>query len=90
MSLLLWHPPGREAYPSDIFYLHSRLLERAAKLNIRTHMRAAAGQARDELEAAPGVLKYIVNGKLILAGKDSSTHIKQAAYFLGPTHQAGR
>jgi F-type H+-transporting ATPase subunit alpha len=36
MSLLLRRPPGREAYPGDVFYLHSRLLERAAKLN-ETH-----------------------------------------------------
>ena len=33
MSLLLRRPPGREAFPGDVFYLHSRLLERAAKLN---------------------------------------------------------
>jgi F-type H+-transporting ATPase subunit alpha len=33
MSLLLRRPPGREAYPGDVFYLHSRLLERAAKMN---------------------------------------------------------
>lgn len=33
MSLLLRRPPGREAYPGDVFYLHSRLLERAAKVN---------------------------------------------------------
>ena len=33
MSLLLRRPPGREAYPGDVFYLHSRLLESAAKLN---------------------------------------------------------
>ena len=33
MSLLLRRPPGREAYPGDVFYLHSRLLGRAAKMN---------------------------------------------------------
>ena len=33
MSLLLRRPPGREAYPGDVFYLHSRLLERETKLN---------------------------------------------------------
>merc|ERR1712080_573998 len=37
MSLLLRRPPGREAYPGDVFYLHSRLLERAAKMNLATH-----------------------------------------------------
>lgn len=34
MSLLLRRPPGREAYPGDVFYLHSRLLERAAKMSV--------------------------------------------------------
>ena len=33
MSLVLRRPPGREAYPGDVFYLHSRLLERAAKMS---------------------------------------------------------
>merc|ERR1740117_650670 len=37
MSLLLRRPPGREAYPGDVFYLHSRLLERAAKMNEESH-----------------------------------------------------
>jgi len=37
MSLLLRRPPGREAYPGDVFYLHSRLLERAAKMSKKTH-----------------------------------------------------
>jgi len=37
MSLLLRRPPGREAYPGDVFYLHSRLLERAAKMSAKTH-----------------------------------------------------
>ena len=40
MSLLLRRPPGREAYPGDVFYLHSRLLERAAKLNEDNKARA--------------------------------------------------
>jgi F-type H+-transporting ATPase subunit alpha len=37
MSLLLRRPPGREAYPGDVFYIHSRLLERAAKMSEETH-----------------------------------------------------
>jgi len=37
MSLLLRRPPGREAYPGDVFYLHSRLLERGAKMSEATH-----------------------------------------------------
>ena len=41
MSLLLRRPPGREAYPGDVFYLHSRLLERAAKLSDEQRRRLA-------------------------------------------------
>ena len=46
MSLLLRRPPGREAYPGDVFYLHSRLLERAAKLNEDNGARFADRPAR--------------------------------------------
>ncbi len=46
MSLLLRRPPGREAYPGDVFYLHSRLLERAVKLNDDARRRVDDGAAR--------------------------------------------
>ena len=45
MSLLLRRPPGREAYPGDVFYLHSRLLERAAKMSDGTRRRLVDGAA---------------------------------------------
>jgi F-type H+-transporting ATPase subunit alpha len=53
--LLLRRPPGREAYPGDVFYLHSRLLERAAKI----HTSDAIAQAMNDL---PESLKGIVKG----------------------------
>ena len=46
LSLLLRRPPGREAYPGDVFYLHSRLLERAAKLAEEWVVVAAGGEAK--------------------------------------------
>lgn len=46
ISLLLRRPPGREAYPGDIFYLHSRLLERAARVNADYVERATNGEVR--------------------------------------------
>ncbi len=55
VSLLLRRPPGREAYPGDVFYLHSRLLERAAKIN-------QSDEIAREMNDLPESLKDIVKG----------------------------
>ncbi len=54
VSLLLRRPPGREAYPGDVFYLHSRLLERAAKINAND---AIAKNMNDLPESIRGIVK---------------------------------
>jgi F-type H+-transporting ATPase subunit alpha len=54
VSLLLRRPPGREAYPGDVFYLHSRLLERAAKINANDNI---AQQMNDLPESIRGIVK---------------------------------
>lgn len=54
VSLLLKRPPGREAYPGDVFYLHSRLLERAAKIN---SMDAIAQNMNDLPDSLQGMVK---------------------------------
>ncbi|MFW5761168.1 MAG: F0F1 ATP synthase subunit alpha [Cyclobacteriaceae bacterium] len=51
VSLLLRRPPGREAYPGDIFYLHSRLLERAAKINENDNIAAQMNDLPDSLKS---------------------------------------
>ena len=73
MSLLLRRPPGREAYPGDVFYLHSRLLERAAKLNkdyggaSMTALPVIETQAGDVSAYIPTNVISITDGQLYLA-----------------------
>ncbi len=55
VSLLLRRPPGREAYPGDVFYLHSRLLERAAKVN-------ASDKVAREMNDLPESIRHMVKG----------------------------
>jgi F-type H+/Na+-transporting ATPase subunit alpha len=72
MSLLLRRPPGREAYPGDVFYLHSRLLERAAKLNEAhglgslTALPVIETQANDVSAYIPTNVISITDGQIFL------------------------
>jgi F-type H+/Na+-transporting ATPase subunit alpha len=74
LSLLLRRPPGREAYPGDIFYLHSRLLERAAKLDDKlgggslTAIPIIETQAGDITSYIPTNLISITDGQIYLDG----------------------
>merc|ERR1740139_686250 len=72
MSLLLRRPPGREAYPGDVFYLHSRLLERAAKMNAShgggslTALPVIETQAGDVSAYIPANVISITDGQIFL------------------------
>jgi F-type H+-transporting ATPase subunit alpha len=72
MSLLLRRPPGREAYPGDVFYLHSRLLERAAKMNDEngagslTALPVVETQANDVSAYIPTNVISITDGQIFL------------------------
>jgi F-type H+-transporting ATPase subunit alpha len=72
MSLLLRRPPGREAYPGDVFYLHSRLLERAAKMNVSqgggslTALPIIETQAGDVSAYIPTNVISITDGQIFL------------------------
>jgi F-type H+-transporting ATPase subunit alpha len=72
MSLLLRRPPGREAYPGDVFYLHSRLLERAAKMNDEygggslTALPVIETQASDVSAYIPTNVISITDGQIFL------------------------
>jgi len=75
MSLLLRRPPGREAFPGDVFYLHSRLLERAAKLNAEhgggslTAIPIVETQAGDVSAYIPTNIISITDGQIILSSE---------------------
>jgi F-type H+-transporting ATPase subunit alpha len=84
MSLLLRRPPGREAYPGDVFYLHSRLLERAAKLNEKngsgslTALPIIETQAGDVSAYIPTNVISITDGQIYLEAELFYAGVKPA------------
>jgi len=84
MSLLLRRPPGREAYPGDVFYLHSRLLERAAKLNEKlgggsmTALPIIETEAGDVSAYIPTNVISITDGQIFLSKDLFNSGIKPA------------
>ena len=84
MSLLLRRPPGREAYPGDVFYLHSRLLERAAKLNSSlgegsmTALPIVETQSGDVSAYIPTNVISITDGQLFLSADLFNAGIRPA------------
>ena len=80
MSLLLRRPPGREAYPGDVFYLHSRLLERAAKMN--DDMGAGSLTALPVIETQAGdVSAYIPTN--VISITDGQIFLETELFFKG-------
>ena len=84
MSLLLKRPPGREAYPGDVFYLHSRLLERAVKLNDQlgggsiTALPIIETQAGDVSAYIPTNVISITDGQIFLESNSFNAGIRPA------------
>jgi len=84
MSLLLRRPPGREAYPGDVFYLHSRLLERSAKLSPQygggslTGLPIIETQAGDVSAYVPTNVISITDGQIFLESKLFNEGIRPA------------
>ena len=84
MSLLLRRPPGREAYPGDVFYLHSRLLERAVKLNADlgggslTALPVIETQAGDVSAYIPTNVISITDGQIFLEPKLFNSGVRPA------------
>src|SRR6187401_626547 len=84
MSLVLRRPPGREAYPGDVFYLHSRLLERAAKLSDEmgggslTALPIIETQAGDVSAYIPTNVISITDGQIFLESNLFNSGIRPA------------
>ena len=84
ISLLLRRPPGREAYPGDVFYLHSRLLERAAKLNDKlgggslTSLPFIETQAGDVSAYIPTNVISITDGQIYLEADMFNSNVRPA------------
>src|ERR1700758_2764865 len=84
MSLLLRRPPGREAYPGDVFYLHSRLLERAAKMNEAntagslTALPVIETQANDVSAYIPTNVISITDGQIFLVDDLFNANVRPA------------
>jgi hypothetical protein len=82
MSLLLRRPPGREAYPGDVFYLHSRLLERAAKLKNKEHISGGTLTALPVIETQEGdVSAYIPTN--VISITDGQIFLETALFYQG-------
>jgi F-type H+-transporting ATPase subunit alpha len=82
MSLLLRRPPGREAYPGDVFYLHSRLLERAAKLKQEGHKSGGTLTALPVIETQEGdVSAYIPTN--VISITDGQIFLETALFYQG-------
>merc|ERR1712226_903135 len=82
MSLLLRRPPGREAYPGDVFYLHSRLLERAAKLKAEGHMSGGTLTALPIIETQAGdVSAYIPTN--VISITDGQIFLETELFYQG-------
>ncbi len=79
MSLLLRRPPGREAYPGDVFYLHSRLLERAAKLS--NELGGGSLTALPIIETLGGELSYIPTN--VISITDGQIFLESELFFSG-------
>lgn len=95
ISLLLRRPPGREAYPGDVFYLHSRLLERAAKLNLKhgggslTALPIIETQAGDISGYIPTNVISITDGQIFLEGDLFHAGIRPAIHVGNSVSRVG-